>query len=90
MSGGADAGGSAPATPISKNKWGKLKAGTPSPNRAPNWKTTEVSLEYCYNPSTKEYTDKMRLGATLKAGLKNPKGIIQDAWGSACLQEQIQ
>ena len=39
-------------------------------------------LEYTFNPATQEYTDKMRLGVRLKAGLKNPKGFIEAAWAA--------
>ena len=37
-------------------------------------------LEQTFNPVTQQYTDNMRLGVRLMAGLKNPKGFIEQAW----------
>ena len=51
-------------------------------------KDTTIVLEKTFNPTTQEYTDKMRLGVRLRAGLKNPKGFMEAAWAAPALNEK--
>ena len=75
-----------PSTPNSSpNKFRKLThvpQDTPK-KKAPNG--TVVHLEYNKNPSTGELTDNLRLTVVLKAGSKNPKGLMERAWNGANL-----
>ena len=49
---------------------------------------TIFDLEYTKNPTTGEVTEGMKLTCVLKAGLKNPKGLIESAWNGANLREK--
>ena len=76
-------------SPIGKSsKWSTFR--TPDRQRPPTSRKaiTMVALEKTFNPATQAYTDNFRLGVSLKAGLKNPKGFVEAAWAAAALGEK--
>ena len=48
---------------------------------------TTFTLEKAFDPVKQVYTDNVRLGVCLKAGIKNPKGFIEQAWAAPALGE---
>jgi hypothetical protein len=77
-----------PSAPSTPNKFRKLKhvpQGTPETKSVQG---TVINLEYNKNPSSGELTDNMRLTVVLKAGTKNPKGLVASAWNGANLREK--
>ena len=82
---------SGPTSPISK--WARHRTkndGTPTkPKPKPDFHNTFVKLAYTYNPSTMQFTDNIKVGIRLKAGLVGPKELILTAWKDPCLRENI-
>ena len=76
---------SAPSTPNKFRKLQHVPQGTPERKALDS---TVINLEYNKNPSTGELTDHMRLTVVLKAGTKNPKGLVTSAWNGANLREK--